>query len=45
MIEDIFGNEENTTEICIGSIRGRIATSTASVVSVEQSKSSLLSIS
>ena len=44
MIDHIFGKEENTIEVCSGSIKGRNATSTASIASIQQSRSSLLSI-
>jgi len=44
MIDYIFGEQENTIEVCSGSIRGRIATSSASTASEEKSESFLLSI-
>ena len=36
MIDHIFGKEENTIEVCSGSIKGRNATSTASITSIQQ---------
>jgi len=45
MIDYIFGKEENTIEVCSGSIRGRNAMSVPeSNTTVEENKSSLLSI-
>lgn len=43
-IDHIFGKEENTIEVCSGSVRGRNVTSIASVATMEKSKSSLSSI-